>query len=144
MQTVENWLRASGVAVPADITKTAKATNNDGSVVVGQLSSGHAFIARGGSGLVTLADVQQSLGAAATGGSMALSAVGTALNGAHSRPLARRVATGKKAFWVAGDWGRDDHGSRSGDLGLAEVGLGQNFGPLQLSLSLGQTGQSRT
>lgn len=139
MQTVEDWLRASGVTVPSDITQSANATNSDGSVVVGSLTTGHAFIARGGSGLVTLADVQQSLGAAATGGGMALSAVGTALNGAHSRPLARRVAAGKKAFWVAGDWGTDDHGSRSGDLGLAEVGLGQNFGPLQLSLSLGQT-----
>lgn len=139
MQTVEDWLRSTGVKVANDMTRFAGATNSDGSIVVGMLDNNRAFIARGGGGLVTLADVQQSLGAASTGGGMALSAVGTALNGAHSRPLARRVAAGKKAFWVAGDWGRDDHGSRSGDLGLAEVGLGQNFGPLQLSVSLGQT-----
>ncbi len=70
---------------------------------------------------------------------MALSTAGTVLNGAHSRPLARRVAASQKAFWVAGDWGRDDHGVRSGDLGLAEVGGGLNLGPVQLNLSLGQT-----
>ncbi|MDP2430895.1 MAG: autotransporter domain-containing protein [Pseudomonadota bacterium] len=142
MQSVEDWLRTNGVTVAADITDTALATNSDGSVVVGQLTNSHAFIARVaavGSGMVTLADLQTSLGAAATGGGMALSTAGTVLNGAHSRPLARRVAAGKKAFWLAGDWGRDDHGARSGDLGLAEAGLGYNFGPAQVNVSLGQT-----
>jgi len=70
---------------------------------------------------------------------MALSATGAVLNGAHSRPLSRRVAAGQKTFWLAGDWGRDDHGSRSGNLGLAEVGFGRNFGAAQLNVSLGQT-----
>lgn len=46
LQTVEDWLRANGVSVPADITKVAYATNRDGTVVVGQLANGHAFIAR--------------------------------------------------------------------------------------------------
>lgn len=139
MQTVEDWLRASGVTVPTDITQSANATNSDGSVVVGSLTNGHAFIARGSSGLVTLADVQDSLAGIASGGTMALSAAGTVLNGAHSRPLARRVAAGKKTFWLAGDWGRDDHGTRNGDLGLAEVGGGLYLGPVQLNVSLGQT-----
>uniref|UniRef100_UPI00286E5931 autotransporter domain-containing protein n=1 Tax=Sulfuritalea sp. TaxID=2480090 RepID=UPI00286E5931 len=146
MQRIADWLAAAGVTVAPGYTMTvAKGVSADGAVVVGESSGpsgSEAFIARIsaiGSGAITISDVQASLGAAATGGGMALSAVGTALNGAHSRPLARRVAAGKKAFWVAGDWGTDDHGSRSGDLGLAEVGLGQNFGPLQLSLSLGQT-----
>lgn len=92
-----------------------------------------------GSGLVTLADIQQSLAGTAGGGGMALSAFGTALNGAHSRPLRRRVAAGKDTFWLAGDWGRDDHGARDGDFGLAEFGLGRNFGPAQVNVSLGQT-----
>lgn len=139
MKTVEDWLRATGVNVQADITDAAYATDSEGSVVVGKLTNGHAFIARGNSGLVTLAEVQESLGALATGGSMALSVAGTLINGAHSRPLARRVAVGKKIFWLAGDWGRDDHGSRSGDVGLAEVGGGLNLGPVQLDISLGQT-----
>lgn len=142
MQSVEDWLRTSGVIVATDITGGATATNSDGSVVVGYLSNGnptHAFIARATSGLITLADIQNSLSGTASGGGMALSAAGTVLNGAHSRPLSGRVAAGQKTFWLAGDWGTDDHGARDGDFGLAEVGVGENFGPLQLSLSLGQT-----
>lgn len=142
MQSVEDWLRANGVIVPEDMTSSAYATNSDGSVVVGVREDGFAYIARVasvGSGLVTLADVQQSLGAAAAGGTMALRTADLSINGAHSRPLARRVEPGKNAFWLAGDWGRDDHGARSGNLGLAEVGGGRNLGAVQFNVSLGQT-----
>ncbi len=142
MQSVENWLRAAGVTVPTDITLTAYATNSDGSVVVGELETNRAFVARVatvGSGLVTLADVQQSLAGTAVGGNVALGAASLVINGAHSRPLARRVAAGQKTFWLAGDWGKDDHGGRNGDLGLAEVGFGRNLGFAQVNLSLGQT-----
>ena len=150
MQSVDDWLRASGVSVPTDITYSATATNSDGSVVVGYLDTLQAFIARvvppgggtggtGGSGLITLSDLQTSLGASATGGGMTLAAPGLVINGAHGRPLSRRVATGQSTAWLAGDWGRDDHGARDGDLGLAEVGVGRNFGPVQLNVSLGQT-----
>jgi len=142
MQSVEDWLRDAGVTVPADITYTAYATNSDGSVVVGDLHSGTAFIARVssiGSGLASLQDLQQSLAGSAAGGGMALSAAATVLNGAHSRPLSRRVAAGQRTFWLAGDWGRDDHGTRHGDFGLAEAGFGQNFGMVQVNVSLGQT-----
>lgn len=62
-----------------------------------------------------------------------------ALHGAHSRPLSRRVAVGENTFWAAGDLGRDDHGSRDGSTRLAEFGVGHNFGPVQLNLSLGKT-----
>lgn len=153
MQSVEDWLRDAGVAVPVDITRVANATNVDGSVVVGTLASGQAFIARvadsgsggnggnggNGGGLITLQDLQQSLADTSVGGGMALSAAVTVLNGAHSRPLSRRVDEGQRAFWLAGDWGRDGHGARSGDLGLAEVGFGKNFGAAQVNVSLGQT-----
>lgn len=139
MQSVEDWLRASGVLVPNDITWVANATNSDGSVVVGLLANLHAFIARAGSGLITLADAQQSLGGNVLGGGMALSAAGTVLNGAHSRPLSRRVAADKKAVWLAGDWGHDDHGARNGNLGLAEVGGGLHLGPGQFNIALGKT-----
>lgn len=142
MQSVEDWLRDNNVNIPTDITSDARAANSDGSVVVGELESGHAYIARvspNGGGLITLEEVQQSLGTTSTGGSMALSAANTVLNGAHSHPLARRVAAGQKTFWLAGDLGRDDHGSRDGDLGLAELGLGYHFGSAQVNVSLGQT-----
>lgn len=142
MQSVEDWLRAEGVSVQTDLTSVAYATNGDGSVVVGKLENEHAFIARvagAGSGLITLADVQYSLGLSANARGMALRTAGTAVNGAHSRPLIRRVAPGQSTFWLAGDWGRDDHGRRSGSIGLAELGVGRNFGPAQLNVSLGQT-----
>lgn len=61
------------------------------------------------------------------------------INGAHSNPLARRVAEGQHNFWLAGDWGNDDHGMRDGDLGLAEFGFAHNFGHSQLGVSLGRT-----
>lgn len=146
MQSVEDWLRANGVTVANDTTSVAYAANSDGSVVVGHLNNIQAFIARVssiGSGLVTLADVQNSLSGTAAGGSMALTSAGLSINGAHSRPLMRRVAAGQKTFWVAGDWGRDDHGSRAGSLGLAELGGGYNFGRVQLNVSLGQTWASQ-
>lgn len=139
LQSVEAWLRASGVTVPKDITYTAYATSRDGSVVAGWLYSGQAFIARVSSGLITLAEVQESLASTAYGGGIALSTAHTVLNGAHSRPLMRRVAEGQKAFWLAGDWGLDDRGTRNGNLGLAEVGIGHHFGPAQLNIALGQT-----
>lgn len=59
--------------------------------------------------------------------------------GAHSRPLSHLVAEGEKTAWVAGDIGRDDHGSRSGSTGLAEINAGYNFGPAQVNVTLGQT-----
>ena len=146
MQRVTDWLAAAGVTVASGYTlRSADGVSGDGSVVVGYgvgASGDEAFIARVsaiGSGVITLSNLQTSLSAIAIGGSMALSAPALVLNGAHSRPLAHRVAAGKKAFWVAGDWGSDDHGSRHGDLGLLEVGGGLHLGPVQLNVSLGQT-----
>lgn len=142
MQSIEDWLRANGVAVAREMTYNAVATSSDGSVVVGQTDNATTFVARvsgSGSGLVTLSDVQKSLYSAANSNAIALSFASTAINGAHSRPLSRRVAVGQQTFWMAGDWGRDDHGSRSGELGLAEAALGYNFGLGQVNLSLGKT-----
>jgi len=146
MQRVADWLSAAGVTVAAGYTMTnANGVSADGSVVVGE-STGpdgtEAFIAcvsSSCSGAITLSDVQNSLAGSARAGAMSLGVSNTVINGAHSRPLSRRVAEGQKTFWLAGDWGRDDHGSRSGDLGLAEVGFGHNFGAAQLNASLGQT-----
>ncbi|MFT7300085.1 MAG: hypothetical protein ACI89Z_000538 [Porticoccus sp.] len=69
----------------------------------------------------------------------ALSTTSLLVNGAYSRPMSRRVAKGEKTFWVSGDWGNDDHDSRDGSSGLAEMGFGYNFGPTQINLSLGKT-----
>jgi hypothetical protein len=88
---------------------------------------------------LTLADIQASLLSTSASVQSSLSGVSTLVNGAHSRPMSRRVASDKKTFWVAGDWGNDNHGSRDGTTGLAELGAGYNFGPAQINLSLGKT-----
>lgn len=142
MQSVEDWLRANGVTVPADVTNAAWGVNDDGSVVVGELTNSHGFIARVspiGSGLVTLQDLQGSLSANSAAPAQAASLGGLALHGAHSRPLARRVDAGKSCVWTSGDLGRDDHGSRDGAFGLAEVGACHRFAAsAQGSLSVGR------
>ena len=89
--------------------------------------------------LITLNDLSVSLGSTSQGVDTALASSTLMLNGAHSRPLSRLVATGKKTGWILGDWGRDDHGSRDGSTGLAELGGGYNFGPAQVNVSAGQT-----
>lgn len=53
MLTVEDWLRESGADVPSnfpgrsEITETADATNEDGSVVVGRTRNNEVYVARG-------------------------------------------------------------------------------------------------
>lgn len=83
---------------------------------------------------VSIADVESGLS------NSLFTETGTVFGGAHSRPLSHRVEPGQKAFWVAGDLGRDDHDSRDGSLGLAEVGGGHNLGSAQINFALGRTG----
>lgn len=91
------------------------------------------------SSAVTLESVASSLVSTSSAADFAMSNANMLINGAHSRPLFRRVAAGEKTVWVAGDFGRDDHGVREGTTGLAEVGGGYNFGPVQVNLSVGKT-----
>lgn len=143
MQSVESWLRANGISVPVDVTAEATGVSADGNVVVGNLERGFAFLARveqAGSGLVTLQDLQTSLQGNTNAGIQAASLGGMVLNGAHSRPLAQRVAPGKSCLWMAGDAGRDDHGERDGTLGLIEIGGCYGFSEnIQGSISVGRT-----
>ena len=68
-----------------------------------------------------------------------LTSLSTALNGAHSRPLSRLVDIGEKTAWVAGDWGVDNHDSRNGNLGLAELGVGYRYQHAQVNIAIGKT-----
>ena len=204
MLTVEDWLRASGATIvgshPAepdrsDITMTAEATNENGSVVVGLTRDNEVYIARGNgtgptggvidpapvdpdpvdpdpvnpdpvdpdpvdpgpadpaavdpdpvdpggpsAGLITIGNLASSLSGAGATNTSFVNGLGVIVNGAGSRPLDRRSPEGKFTAWLGGDWGRDDHGSRDGSLGLGEVGFGYNFGPAQLNGVLGYTG----
>ncbi|MDO9219540.1 MAG: autotransporter domain-containing protein [Thiobacillus sp.] len=147
MQSVTDWLAAAGVTVaPGYLLASAKDVSADGSTVVGESYGGpsgtEAFLARVsavGSGSVSLAGLQQSLLEASRAGDMTLGMSNLVMHGEHSRPLARRVAAGKKVFWASGDWGTDNHEERDGNLGAAELGGGANLGSVQLNLSLGKT-----
>ena len=139
MQTVEDWLRSTGVTIAADSTSEARGINQDGSVIAGELANGRAFIARAGSGLITVQDLQDGLGIGAAANGMALRSTRLLIHGVHSDPMLRRVPAGRNVFWTSGDWGLDDHGARNGDLGLAEIGAGHNWGTWQLNAALGQT-----
>lgn len=196
MLTVEDWLRNSGATIegshPAepdrsDITATANATNEDGSVVVGMTRDGEVYIARGngtgstsspdpvdpdpadpgpvdpdpvdpdptdpdptapdpvdpngpGAGLITIGNLASSLSGTGAANTSLVNSLGVIVNGAGSRPLDRRAPEGRFTGWLGGDWGRDDHGGRNGSLGLGELALGYNFGPVQLNGVVGYTG----
>lgn len=143
MQTVAEWLGESGVAVAADYTmQEAYGVSGDGSVVVGTSSgpSGtEAYLARAGSGSISLTELASSLDDAGTTSVVSINSVGLAINGAHSRPLSYRVAPGQNCGWVAGDWGQDDHGARDGDVALAEVGICHNHRTVQANIIIGKT-----
>ena len=160
MQTVEEWLSANGVAVGSGVeTREATATNSNGSVVVGVLRSGEGFLARigqssgidnntgggtgggsdGGSGMINYDDFFATLSQTSRAASATTRMVVIALQGAHSRPLSRRTAEGGNIMWAAGDWGEDSHANRDGEVSLAEIGGGHNFGDFQFNLSLGHT-----
>ncbi len=141
LQTVDDWLRANGVIVPADITSEAKAVNVDGSIVVGQLANQHAFIARvstTGSGLITLADLQQSLLSITPIPTAAMQITSTILHGANGNPLSKLLENEQKTgMWIGGDWGKMASQSEGG---LAEVGAAYRLLPgLQAQLGLGKT-----
>ncbi|MFL9813800.1 autotransporter outer membrane beta-barrel domain-containing protein [Stutzerimonas sp. VN223-3] len=89
--------------------------------------------------MITLASSVDSLISASSGINSVTSNVNVLINGAHSRPIARLVEPGKNTFWIGGDWGHDDHGERDGSNGVAEFGLGRNFGFAQINVSIGQT-----
>ena len=87
----------------------------------------------------TLADAAPSLLSSSYGLTSTITTTSLLLHGAHSRPMGRYVAPQQKAFWVAGDFGTDNHADRDGKIGLAEFGTGYNYGPIQLNVAIGQT-----
>lgn len=80
-----------------------------------------------------LDSVQQSTGAVST----AVAGNALLINGADSHPLEHLVEKGKKAFWVSGDIGKNNHSGNTGNSGIGEIGFGYNFGRVQLNLAAG-------
>jgi uncharacterized membrane protein len=141
IQTIEAWLAASGITLADDIViGSAEGVSDDGSVITGYLEDDNAyFIAKGDSGLITLADLQQSIAGTTAAVSSTRTSASLVLNGAHGHPMSRRAETGRFIAWAGGDYGQDNHGERDGHLSVAEAGGGYNFGPAQLNLALGRT-----
>jgi len=95
-------------------------------------------------GLITLDDLAESLGGAGALNQGIGRSFDLILNGAGSRPLDRQAAPGSTLLWASGDLGRDDHGARDADFSIAELGIGRNFGGLQLNAVLGVDSVERT
>lgn len=167
MQSVEDWLRDAGADIASDVTWNAYGVNGDGTIVVGETHSLRMFVARAASGepgddgdngdgtdngggigngsnppagLIVIDDLSASLGNSAAASGAATNGMGLLMNGAGSRPLDRRAPAGKATAWISGDLGRDDHGSRRGDVKLGEVGAGYNFGAFQVNAAFGLAG----
>ncbi len=92
-------------------------------------------------GLITIGDLSQSLADAGATSSAVVSNFNTLLNGAGSRPLDRRADPEGSIFWATGDLGRADHGAQDGGFGLGELGIGRNFGAVQLNAAFGASRQ---
>lgn len=140
MQRVEDWLRANGASVNGQITEIARSTNADGSVVVGETQNARAFIARvvPAPGLLELSpELAASLTSTGRVTLSLLSGSGMILHGVHSLPLSYRVGEGQSTVWGAGDWGWYNQSTTDGTVGLAEIGGGYNFGPVQVNGSIG-------
>ncbi|MCY0147649.1 hypothetical protein OEG84_07955 [Hoeflea sp. G2-23] len=97
-----------------------------------------------GVGLITLTDLNATLGNAAATNATTVNGLGLLLNGAGSRPLDRRAPEQRNIAWVGGDLGRDDHGTRDGSVALGEVGVGRNIGAIQLNGAIGVSGNSQS
>ncbi|MCJ8169423.1 autotransporter domain-containing protein [Atopomonas sediminilitoris] len=139
MQSLAEW---AGVAPTSWILQGANSISADGLTVTGfgynEDGNAEAFIARAGT-FITINDLASSLNSSSQAVRAAQRSGSTLINGAHSRPLSRRVEKGQSTLWLAGDWGTDNHGQHSGDIGMTEIGGGQNFGLAQVNLAVGQT-----
>lgn len=85
---------------------------------------------------------QKSLSEQARPVSVSLDIADLTLSGVHGHPLDMRAALDADGcMWVAGDWGRNTHDERNGDLGIAEVGgcLVVNARRTQVGFALGKS-----
>lgn len=142
MQSVTDWLTANGVDVAPGFTlSVANAITADGRTILAENSAtfpSEMFIVSIG-GAISITDLMQGLSEAGTSSQTVNASTSTVLNSAHGRPLSHRVDQGEYTMWISGDWGYDDHGTRDGSFGLAEIASGYNFGSIQTNIGLGKT-----
>ncbi|MEW7980025.1 MAG: autotransporter domain-containing protein [Candidatus Sedimenticola endophacoides] len=159
MRTLEDWMRWNKLDDwnkdddPGLRTRAAYATNEDGSIVVGELQNGNGFLmyvmptygpsleSQGGGvmhtyGMVDLSEASAQMDAVTTAQKGAMDSTKTIIHGAHSRPLSRRVKEGETTFWTTGDAGSGS--GKYGNIRIAEVAASHNFGKVQAGMSLGK------
>jgi hypothetical protein len=157
MQSVEQWLAANGVKVAPDLeTDYATGTSANGSVVVGALRNGRAFLARVtspvtppvtpppvsgiGSGLIDVMDYNSTLQGAGYATVQVIGQADLVLNGLNGSPLRGLPAAGRFNTWLAGDWGRQKNTAGDGDVGAGELGLAYGVSePVRIKVALGRT-----
>ncbi|WP_320195577.1 autotransporter domain-containing protein [Agrobacterium rosae] len=128
MITVDEWLRRNGVALNADVTRSADAVSDNGNVVAGYTQDNQFYYARVGalgSGIITpeqfLPTVQS---AAVTPSNMQLSYANTAMFGAEGSPMRNLLNAGQRSAWGTVDSGYDKSNSSDGGFALGEIGMG--------------------
>lgn len=144
MQSVEQWLSSNNVTVGAGlVTKSAIATNSDGSIITGQLENNHAYIARLsplGSGLIDTTHYAQTLYASADPQRIATYHADIVVHGLHGSPMRGLPKTGGHNAWVAGDIGRQDHFDNRGNIDAGEAGYAYGLSDgLTLKMAIGRT-----
>lgn len=145
MQTVEQWLSSAGVRVAASTpaTSQAKATNADGSVVVGLLENDHAFIARVstfGSGMIDVGEFTRTLIAVAHPQTLAGTQADLILNGLHGSPLRGLLGAGQQSVWGGTDISQQDQLNGRGNIDAGEIGYAYGItSNLTLKASVGRT-----
>ena len=131
MLSVDDWLRGSGVTLASDITSDARGVSADGTIIVGELRNGKAFVARGASadpggpsaGIIAVQDYMQSFNGLPRHIFVPQQVADLAMNGANSSPMFHRLSAGQRALWATGDLGalRNDFGT--GPTGTGEIGF---------------------
>lgn len=132
--SVDDWLRNSGVTLASDVTNDARGVSADGSIIVGQLLNGKAYVARGAStdpsdpsnppaGIIAVEDYMQSFSGLPRHLFVPQQVADLAMNGANSSPMFHRLSAGQRALWATGDVGavRNDFGT--GPAGTGEIGF---------------------
>ncbi len=140
MQTIPEWL---GVNTTGWALKEATATNEDGSIVVGNGvnpdGQSEAWLAKTGSGLIGKTSFNKSIVEASSGMNNS-QMIGTILHGSHGHPKSKYSIDSDYSMWATGDFGSEDRYDIDRTFGLGEVGLLHKFNDkLALSLAIGKS-----
>lgn len=142
IQSIEDWLTASGIDT-SNLVETATSAfgvSGDGTIVVGSLDNGHAYLARGESGLIDVAGFYNSLTRTAASAVLAENQNDLVFHGMHGNPMQMLLKTGGSGFWLSGDLGRQERDARKSDMVIGEIGYGHRINDtVQFNISAGHT-----